>query len=229
MAGVGGALRRLGRTRFGVGSFRFGALRGLQQGDYTRSGNGEEREEREKREERGELGCKKSKRGRGRALLCLLLLRRLSSLSLSLDLKRRLLHSPSSFAFFTRRCLLFRESRCCSFPFPQRYRRQEHPAAVSKRAASSKQPRTGRSLFFDRWSIALFLRARWPPLSSNFSLSFSLSCLLGPRREVLEREEGLLRVDSGLDLVGDPHGCEMRKREVLFLFLFSFFENRRRK
>jgi hypothetical protein len=56
------------------------------------------------------------------------------------------------------------------------------------------------------------------------------SHLLRPRREVLKGEEGLLGVDGGLDLVGDPHGG---RKGFFFLSFFllgalSFFFSKKR-
>ena len=105
---------------------------------------------------------------------------------------------------------------------------------ANRKSSSSSEPRRAwLNSFFDRWpiaavSLARWSRNRWPSLCPQFSTQTLFSPptssphLLSPRREVLEREEGLLRVDGGLDLVGDPHGCERRKRRLFFFF----FQNR---
>ena len=98
-------------------------------------------------------------------------------------------------------------------------RQQQQQQAREKRARVDDAP-LDRSSLRDGREIEGHLSGNSHLSISSTPLQNSKTHLLGPGREVLEREEGLLRVDGGLDLVGDPHGCEKRERERFFFRLF---------
>ena len=153
--------------------------------------------------------CKKSNNGVFAALSSLCCVRRLSR-SLLYLFSGIAKASPFPFLFHGRAMLTFRSLSLS----PEGNRPSRSQCKAKEQQKQQQRARVRERLFFRsivhlrdgrKISRALSVLISPPHRKNSISLSFysppkTQSHLLGPRREVLEREEGFLRVDGGLNL-----------------------------